>query len=479
MMGANPTSSTSYKGIRLREYWCKPSSKHPKGCRIVWTQGKVLEQDEQPFDPMPYVMHTGIPVPGRLFGMSVVDLLRGPQMELNKTLSQMAENRNRVGNPTLLASKQAIQDPEKFQDATMMPGGIYYADNLMGPINAQITYLEPPSLPEYVAQEPDRIRNTVEDLSGQHEVTNANVPPGVTAASAITLLQEADNTRLGLAIQDYEEQIGRFGTKLLNLVGTFYSDTRLIKIAGDDGAWEIFDFKGSQLKGNTTVTVQAGSAFPQSEAQKQAAITDIGTFLVQSGNAPHGRQMSQFLIDAGMGAQARLVSEYTVNENQVNRENTLLSLGQQLPINDYDNDQAHIDGHTDEQKSARYAQFSPQVKQGFEAHVALHRQRLDQIQQQQLALQAQMNGQPPPGQPDPQQQMAQAQGGQQLQAGAQQQGYDAAGAEQQQRQAEEQHQQRLQHADEAHRTRMQQQEEQHQARLKASQRQQTGAPNGR
>src|SRR6185312_8327743 len=106
LAGGMPPSGGAYKGVRVREYWCKPSSKHPRGCRIVWAQNTVLAEDENPFDAMPYVMLTGVPVPGRLWPMSVVELLRGPQTELNKVRSQMAENRNRIGNPTILASKQ-------------------------------------------------------------------------------------------------------------------------------------------------------------------------------------------------------------------------------------------------------------------------------------------------------------------------------------------------------------------------------------
>jgi hypothetical protein len=499
MIGSSAVQGASggYKGVRVREYWSKPSSKHPHGCRMVWSQGRVLETDNHPFDPMPYVMLTGVPVPGRLWPMSVVELLRGPQTELNKVRSQMAENRNRVGNPTLLASKQAVQDPEKFLDASSAPGGVYFYDDIGSP-NALIRYLEAPQLPEYVSNEVTLIGQAIEDISGQHEVTNANVPPGVTAASAITLLQEADDTRLGLAMQDYEEQIGRFGEKILKLVANFYTDARTIKIGGGDDAWEIFDFKGAMLKGNTTVEVQAGSAFPQSKAAKQAMIQDWMTFFVQSGNPPQGRKLSQFLRDSGMGATERLVQEYSDTEDQVNREDSLMSLGADLPINDYDDDQGHIDGHESFQRQARYATFSPQIKQNIETHVAAHRARLSQTQQQAMALQAQAQGQPPPeaAQAQQQQQAQQAQVAQQgqmaqqqqQQAGAsQQQGYQAAGAEQSQRQQEELHQQKMQQAQDQHNQALRQSEEQHQTRLtqlskpqpQPSKSQPSGAPNGR
>lgn len=467
LMGGMQPSGGGYKGVKIREYWCKPSSKHPRGCRIVWAQNRVLVQDESPFDPMPYVMLTGVPVPGRLWPMSLVELLRGPQTELNKVISQMAENRNRIGNPTLLASKQAIPDPEKFEDSVTLPGGVFYGDMSFGPLNQQIGYLEPPQLPEYVPNEVERIEGAIEAISGQHEVTNANVPPGVTAASAITLLQEADDTRLGLAMQDYEEQLGRFGAKILRLVAAYYTDARTIKVGGDDGAWEIFDFKGAMLKGNTHVEVQAGSAFPQSKAAKQAMIQDWMTFFVQSGNPPHGRQLAQFLRDSGMGASDRLVREYSSTETQVNRENALMSLGSDLPINDYDDDQGHIEGHEEFQRQPRYATFNPQIKQLIEMHVAAHRARLSQQQQQALALQAQAQGQPPP-----EMQAAAAQAGLQGQAvgmqgqlaqqqqqaaqAGQQMGFQAANSEMQQRQSQELHQQKLRHAEEQHRARLKQ-----------------------
>ena len=397
LIGGMPPAGGGYKGVKLREYWCKPSSEYPQGCRTVWSQGKILAQDMAPFDPMPYVMLTGIPVPGRLWPMSVVELLRGPQTELNKVLSQMAENRNRIANPTMLASKQAVQDPEKFEASTTQAGGVYYYDDIGSP-NALPRYLDAPELPQYVVEAPAQINAAIDDISGQHEVTNANVPPGVTAASAITLLQEADDTRLGLAIQDYEENLGRFGHKVLKLVANYYTDARTIKLGGDDGAWEIFDFKGAMVRGNTHVEVQAGSAFPQSKAAKQAMIQDWMTFFVQSGSPPHGRQLAQFLRDSGMGATDRLVQEYSQTESQVNRENALMSLGSDMGINDYDDDQGHIDGHQDYQRQPRYTTFNPMVKQIIETHVAAHRARLVQQQQQAQALQAQAQGQPPPDQ---------------------------------------------------------------------------------
>jgi len=396
LMGGLSTGGSTYKGIKIRQYWAKPCEQFPAGVRVVWAQGKVLDRDDKPFDPFPFIMYTGIPVPGRLWGMGIVEILQGSQTELNKVLSQMAENRNRLGNPTGIAAKQAIGDPETFLEKVSEAGGWHFFDE-SGSQHPIPQYLEPPTLPDYVKELPDQIRRAMEDLSGQHEVTNAQVPPGVTAASAITLLQDADDTRLALAVADHEEGLGIIGTKILEHIQRFYTDSRIIKIAGDDGAWQIFDFRNTDLHDNTHIEVQAGSTFPQNLASKQAMMRDIITMMTQTGNGLHGRQLSQFFRDMGLGATDHLIEEYTVNETQVNRENVLLMQGNDLPVNpNVDDVQSHIDGHTDMMKSARYANAPPQVKQAFEKHLQLHLNQQQQQQQEQLQMQLQMTGQVPP-----------------------------------------------------------------------------------
>ena len=505
---------SAYKGVKVREYWCKPNSTHPNGRRAVWVltggdkkpKSAMLEEDDRPFDPMPYVMFSGIPMPGRLWPMSIVDALRGVQTDRNKILSQMAENRNRIGNPSILASKQAVQDPEKFIASTTQPGGVIFFDDVGSP-NAKPAFLDAPEIPEYIVKMLELNDQSIQEISGQHEVTSAQVPPGVTAASAINLLQEADDTMIGPDIADHEEELSKLGAKLLTLVERYYTDARTIAIGGDNAEWQIFDFKGSMLRGNTRVEVQAGSAFPSSKAAKQAQMSETLTFLAQSGNAPHGRQLAQFLEDNNLGAYSKLIEDYTVTETQCNRENVVMARGQALPINDYDDDQGHVDNHQDFQRGSRYQQLPPEIQRIFGLHVAAHRERLAQAQQQAMQLQAQAEGKPTPDQQAQQAQMDAVQQQQQMQgqaqqqqlqaagqqqqmqlkgaAQAQQQGFDQASSQQQQRQSEQLHAQKLAHAEELHQHKMRVAEEQARqqvelARQRAAQaQQQRGGQNAR
>lgn len=390
MMGA----SSGYKGIQLKEYWCRPNSIHPEGRRAVWAKGKMLYEGPNPYKKLPFIMFRGMPVPGRFWPSSLAEQLRGPQTELNKIRSQIVENAQRIGNPALLCARQAATN------YSGIPGERIDFDDTVP--NAIPSYLQPPQMPQYVLQQQDRIEQSMQEISGQHEVSNAQVPAGVKAASAINLLQEADDTRLGPAIYDMEEALGYAGTMLLKLVAQYWTDERIIMIAGEDHFWDSKQFKGAALKGNTRVEVQAGSAFPRSKAAKQAAMQDVlNLFLQYTGQPINPRDMRKFLKDYEAGGLERLFGQMSGSEAQVNRENQQIAQSEPIPINTYDEHQVHVDGHTEFQRGPTYKLLGPEVEQIMEAHVMEHRQQLMAEQEPVVLPQPQPNGGGPQGAPQP------------------------------------------------------------------------------
>lgn len=369
----------SYKGVRVYEYWAKPSSVYPKGKRCVWAQDTLLAEDDNPFDAMPYVMFSGIKVPNRFWPTAISTQLRGPQINLNKIHSQIQENANRIGNPALMKSRQAnvaysgLPGEEILYDSTVT--------------DAVPQYLQPPEVPLYVREQIQRITESMTEISGLHEVSNATVPTGVTAASAINLLQEADDTRIGPEIQDMEFALGEAGTKIARLRARFNSDERLIRIAGEDGNWDIFAFRGAMMGEHPTVECQAGSAMPRSKAAKQAAMLEVLQTAFQYGLQFDPRDLRRFFKDYEVGALDRLFGGLSMTEQQIQRENRRMTLGEAVEINAFDEDQDHIDGHEEFQRSARYSQLSPEIQQLVEMHVQAHRERVVSQVNQQLATQ--------------------------------------------------------------------------------------------
>lgn len=371
----------SKTGVKVREYWCRPNKEYPNGCRSVVIQNKIVDHDDNPADPMPYVMFKNIDVPGRFWPDSVVNQLRGPQTELNKIKSQILENAARIGNPALMTSRQA------GVEYSGRPGERIFYDSTVA--DAIPRYLQPAEVPGYVREQIDRIERSIQEISGQHEVTGGKVPAGVTAASAINLLLEQDDTRLGPSIYDMEANLAKAGSKIAKLVAKFYSTERTVALVDDEGGWDVFGFRGNMLKDNTQVNVQAGSAFPRSKAAKQAAMQDILHLFIQNGVAFDSRNLGKYLRDLDVGGLEKLIDQFSVDESQINWENGQLAMGRPVMPNQFDNDAAHIQGHEDFQKSSKYRQLDQNAQMLFQQHVDAHKAHVEQQQQQQMAQQAQ------------------------------------------------------------------------------------------
>lgn len=381
-------SSSGYRGVQLNEYWCKPNSKYPQGRRVVWATKKKLFDGPNPYKRLPFVMFRGITVPGRFWPTSVTEQLRGPQTELNKIRSQIVENAGKFGNPAIMINRQA-----RVSYGGKVGERIDYDGTVPDPMPQ---YLQAPQLPGYVLEQQKQIELSIQEISGQHEVSHAQVPSGVKAASAINMLQEADDTKLGPSIFEMEESIGVAGEMLLELVAQYWSDDRTIMIAGEDHAMDALVFKGAALRENTRVEVQTGSMIPKSKAAKQAAIQDMMSLYLQygqGGQPMNKRMLGKVLKDLEAGDLAKLFGDTSVDESQINRENQQIGQGSELPVNAFDNHQTHIEGHTEFQKGPIYLQLSQQAQVSMERHIALHRQRV----QAELAAQ----GQAPAPQPHP------------------------------------------------------------------------------
>lgn len=368
MPGMYGTEEPPKSGVVVREFWARPGSDFPKGKHVVWAGGDVLREDDNPYKWLPYTMFRGTPAPGRFWPTCFTEQAISPQTELNKTLSQLAENGYRVGNPPLAESRQANVE------WSGLPGErIKYDDTLQ---NAVPSFVNVPEVPGYVQNRVPQLIEAIGEQAGQHEVSHGNVPTGVTAAAAINLLQEADDTRLGPDIEDMEVALGELGSKLLELYGRYYSDNRVLQIAGEDGAWDIFDFKGSMLRGNTNAQVQAGSAMPRSKAAKQAAMQEVLGLALQYGVELDQRSLRKFFTDYEAGGLERLFGDIDQDERQVQRENRRLGMGEQFDPNSFDNHAFHIDGHNEFRKSARFELLSGEAKAAFEYHVRAHEQAM-------------------------------------------------------------------------------------------------------
>lgn len=368
------------RGVRVREHWSLPGLDGPHGKHAVWLpNGRTLLEEDLVYPFLPYTDFPGLPA-GRFWADPPMKDLVSPQVERNKVKSQIAENGERFGNPARLISVESLGlDGSRWQG---LPGEeIVYHD--MGTPGSVPAFLQPPEMPRYVVEQLAENADAIATITSQHEVTQGTVPEGVTAASAISQLMEANDTMLGPDTDDMGVSLLDVGKKLLWCVRRYAHTDRLARIAGDDSSFDIFEFRGEQLGEADGDALQIGSTISQSVAAKQAGIQWVLNTLIQNGQAPPPRELRRIMQDYEVGGLQHVFESIGKTQTQCLEEHRRMMRGEQLGINTYDEDQTHLEEHDDFRRGARYQMHIRQpggdmIDQIFEAHEKLHRDRIQQ-----------------------------------------------------------------------------------------------------
>ena len=408
------------KKVFVLECWIRPGvcKDIPEGGLYTVAGNKIMyESLGWPYNHGLYPFsHFGHVQSGKFYRDSIISDLIPLQREYNRTRGQIIEAKNRMAKPQLAAELGSI-DATKV---TTEPGQIIlYRPGFQAPQPIPLQ-----SLPSYVLEEQDRIKQDMDEISGQHEVSRGDAPPGVTAATAISYLQEQDESQLSYTFDSIEEGMEKIAHLTLNYVHQFWDEERQVKVTGADGSFDIKAFKGSDLRGNTDIRVEAGSALPTSKAAKQAFIMDLmkmgfidpqkglevmeigginkiyenvqadvrqaqrenlrmaqatGDIIEQDRSAkvqeflqsPEGQTAAQagnLVPDPQTGEPQLLVPDEMTGELVPGPIPTSLI----VPVNTWDDHRIHIERHNHYRKGQAFEQLPPEAKQLFEDHVQMH-----------------------------------------------------------------------------------------------------------
>lgn len=398
------SSSFDESTILCLEVWVKPGAVRmfPHGAMFT----VIGDQLVQGVEGWPYI-HRMYPfakfeyIPsGKFYSDSIIVDLVPLQREYNRTRGQIIEAKNRMAKPRLMAARGSV-DPNKI---TTEPGQVI----LYTPGYDPPTPLPMDELPNYVIQEQDRILFDWGDIAGQHEVTQGQVPPGVTAATAISFLQEKDESKLSPTFGSLEEGVEKISRMTLSYVSQFWTTERAVRVVGTDNSFAVLAFKGSDLRGNTDIRIESGSALPTSKAAKQAFIMD----LMKMGfiDPMDGLEVME------IGGITKIYEKIQVDVRQAQRENLRMAQvndemiqfhAQQVmadmdsdpdkyvdpvtrqpktpvgpdgvprmplivPVNVWDNHRMHVELHNKYRKSQSFEMANDAVRQTFDEHVKMH-----------------------------------------------------------------------------------------------------------
>ena len=320
------TGNQKPDSVLIYEMWLKPGAHKmlPQGGLIQCVDKYIvtLSNTGIPYEhgEYPFIHFSHIPT-GTFYGASVIEDIIGLNREYNRTRSQLIEAKNRTAKPQLLAAVGSV-DASKI---TTEPGQvIFYRPGMAPPQPLQMQ-----SPPPYVLEELDRIRTDIEDITAQHQVSKGSAPPGVTAATAISYLQERDDSVNSMTYASIEEGYEKLAKQVLSHVVQYWDSERTIKITGEDGYFDTLVLRGSDIATGTDIRMEGGSALPISKAARQAFLMDM----MQNGFIPPDQGLR--LMD--MGGVQRLYDQMMIDERQAQRENLKMSLIDEQAILEWEN----------------------------------------------------------------------------------------------------------------------------------------------
>lgn len=195
-----------------------------------------------------------------IMGISECRNLLGNQKLLNKLVEIPVTNSLLVANPILLINSSSGIDPNKV---TSKPGQIW----MVRDDGAGVRYLNPPVLGGEVFKMIDQMTQFMERIGGVYDANTGETPSGVTAASAIQLLQEQGSIPIKGIIRNLYATIKEVFEQMVELIKEFYTETRYLRVMGKNGNYEFMEFNALKYKNiDFDIRVSAGSSTPTSKA---------------------------------------------------------------------------------------------------------------------------------------------------------------------------------------------------------------------
>lgn len=207
----------------------------PMSRKVVTCNGILLDGESTLYDDalIPLQRYVNYLMPREFWGMSEVEQLKGPQRMFNKAFCFALDVLTLTGNPIWINPLTSGVDSDLLVNR---PGSVVEPnDEKSAPYRVEGGQLQP-----YVLQIADKLAGYIDSLSGSQDVSRGIQPTGVTAASAITALQEAANTRVRLKSKLLDGYLQNVGQAWLSRTLQYRTAPEIFRLTNQQGVTKYF-----------------------------------------------------------------------------------------------------------------------------------------------------------------------------------------------------------------------------------------------
>ena len=189
----------------------------------------------------PVIFDVMYPEADNPFGFGLVDTTRNPQLYIDRLDSAILKNAMLTASPRWFINRNADINTEQFAD---MSQEIIEASNVS---EETIRRVEMGSIPSAVMQHRNQKILELKEVAANRDVSAGGTSGGVTAASAITALQEAGDKQSRAIISDSFDAYKEIVKMVVELMRQFFDRDRVYRITNADGTNEYKSFSKERL----------------------------------------------------------------------------------------------------------------------------------------------------------------------------------------------------------------------------------------
>jgi hypothetical protein len=370
--------------VLVKEYFCAPSAKYPKGRYAVVGGGKLLAYNEQlPYgfwtfkqNPFPFVEFAAGVNPGQFWPTTMVEQLLSLQEQYSTFRSKLIEQLSLNMHPKLLVPRNA----KVAENANNSEAGekIFYTALPGMPIPQ---WQPAPHVSVDAWRLFDQLRTEMDEVS--------NIYPSMLGAGSdaesgfqTNLLQEAADMVFGPDKRRMERALAEALKKIRRIANIGYDVERLISIGSRGLLPAVFEFSNSNIDEAAEIRVQIGSALPDQKAARLQAILELkASGIFDNGTGVPNPRVNRGLLELADldGLQQDVDPEFADAEN-ARLENMNAERGLPLdPPAPWDKDHVHVDYHEETLKSPQFKLWKPEAKLQLIRHYILHLMNLDPV----------------------------------------------------------------------------------------------------
>lgn len=213
----------------------------------------------------PFDVDVLFPEEGTCYGFGYIDIVRNPQMYIDKLDQIISKNALMAGKKRFFIRDSGGINEKEFADWSKDLIHVEGSVNQDSIREFQVNPLHP-----YIIQHRKEKIEEMKEISGNRDFSQGGVTGGVTAASAIIALQEAGNKLSRDMIKASYRTYRKIIEKCIELIRQFYDVERKFRIEGPDGALRFIAYSNAKLKEQ-----QLMPSYPGEEPKYRKPVFDV------------------------------------------------------------------------------------------------------------------------------------------------------------------------------------------------------------